>query len=65
MATTRGYMLQELDRANVNIEMALTHLARVIAAYEKYHPEISEQVRTCGDALVTVAETIKSIHDSI
>lgn len=65
MATQRGYYREELERSVANIEMALTHLTRVIEAYEKAHPEISQKVAECGEGLVVIAEVIGSIHDAI
>lgn len=65
MATKRGYYKEELDRSIANLEMALTHLTRVMEAYSEAHPDISEQVAKCGEALVIIAETIASINKSI
>lgn len=65
MATQRGYYKEELRRSIDNIEMALTHLARVVAAYQEAHPDIAKSVRECGDALVTVGEVITKIEERI
>ena len=65
MATERGYYKEELDRSIHNLEMALTHLSRVMEAYEKPHPEIATQVTECGEAIVLIAETIGKINESI
>ena len=65
MATQRGYYRAELERSIDNIEMALTHLYRVMEAYQAAHPEISEQVGMMGNALVEIATAIKTLHDSI
>ncbi len=65
MATARGYYREELQRAIDNLEMALTHLARVVDAYKEAHPEISDKVLECGNGLVMIAEIIRSIHESI
>lgn len=65
MATQRGYMRSELLRAIENITMALTHLARIVDAYKVHHPEVSQYAQNIGDALVTIAENIQSLHDSI
>lgn len=65
MATKRGYYRGEMLRAIDNIEMALTHITRVIDAYKDPHPEVSETAKQCGDALVMVAETILKLHESV
>ncbi len=65
MATRRGYYREELERAVANIEMSLTHLARVIEAYEPQHPEVSANVLEIGNALTTLAELIQAVHDQI
>lgn len=65
MASKRGYYKEELRRSIDNIEMALTHLTRVIEAYNKDHPEISNPVSECGNALVLVGETLGKIEESI
>ena len=65
MATQRGYYREELERAIANIEMSLTHLARLIEAYSQPHPEVSEKLLECGNALTMVAEVIQSVHDEI
>jgi hypothetical protein len=65
MATKRGYYLEELTRSVDNIEMSLTHLARVIDAYKDPHPEISQAVAECGNVLVKVAENILKIKEAI
>lgn len=65
MATKRGYYREELQRSKDNLEMSLTHLYRVIEAYQEAHPEISEQVGMIGNAIVEIAEAIQQLHDSI
>ncbi len=65
MATARGYYKEELRRSIDNIEMALTHLARMIDAYKEHHPEMSEKIKECGDGLVMIAEIIRSVEESI
>ncbi len=65
MATKRGYYKEELRRAVDNIEMSLTHLDRLVKAYGEAHPDISEMVKACGDALVMVAENLNKINESI
>lgn len=65
MATERGYYRSELLRAIENIEMSLTHLSRVVGAYEKDHKDVSDMVLSIGNALVHLAELIKSVHDTI
>lgn len=65
MATQRGYYKEELKRSVDNIEMALTHLDRVINAYKEAHPEISDLVQACGDALVMVADNLNKINETI
>lgn len=65
MATQRGYYREELERAIDNVEMALTHLSRVVEAYAKPHPPISRMALEIGNALVTMAELIKKLHDEI
>lgn len=65
MATKRGYYKEELNRAVDNLEMALTHLARLVEAYGPYHPEIAEQVRLIGNAIVEIATAIKTVQESI
>lgn len=65
MATKRGYYREELERAVDNLEMALTHLSRVVAAYAAAHPDISAQVKMAGDAIVEIALVLKKIHDTI
>ncbi len=65
MATARGYYKEELDRSIANLEMALTHLARVIDAYKEHHPDIAEKIKECGDGLVMIAEIIRSVNESI
>lgn len=65
MATKRGYYRAELERSIDNIEMALTHLARVVDAYKEHYPDISSKVEELGNALVTIAELIRSVHDAI
>ena len=65
MASARGYYKEEMKRSIDNIEMALTHLARVIEAYRKAHPEISEKIKECGDGLVMIAEIIRSIEETV
>lgn len=65
MATMRGYYREELERAVNNLEMALTHLARVIEAYKTDHPDISANVQMIGDAVAQLADLIKAIHDEI
>lgn len=65
MATQRGYYREELERSVNNVEMALTHLVRVGAAYSEAHPEVTEKVNEVCEALATIGEIIQSIHDSI
>ncbi len=65
MATRRGYYRGELLRAVENITMALTHLTRIVEAYEKDYPEISHHVQEIGDAMVAIADLIKALHDTI
>ncbi len=65
MATKRGYYREELERAVDNLEMALTHLSRIIDAYKDAHPEIAQTVFMTGEGLVTAAEVLKKIHDQI
>lgn len=65
MATKRGYYREELERSVDNIEMSLTHLARVIEAYEQDHKDISDIIRQAGNALVEVANVIQRVHDQI
>lgn len=65
MATQRGYYKEELVRSVSNIEMALTHLTRVISAYAEPHPEIAEPIAQIGDLLVMAAETIAKINETI
>lgn len=65
MATKRGYYREEMLRAIDNIEMALTHLSRIIEAFAPQHPEIASQVKELGDAMVEIAEILKAIHDKI
>ncbi len=65
MATKRGYYREELERAISNIEMALTHLVRVIEAYQGPHPEIAEQVLSAGEGLEMAGEIIKKVHEQI
>lgn len=65
MASARGYYKEEMKRAIDNLEMALTHLARVVEAYQAPHPEISEKIRECGDGLVMIAEIIRSVEESV
>lgn len=65
MATMRGYYLEEFDRATNNLEMCLTHLARIVEAYKEAHPEVSNPVKECGDAIVIIAETLIKIKETI
>ena len=65
MATQRGYFKEELDRSVANIEMALTHLSRVIEAYSEAHPDIALKIAECGEGLVTIAEVIHSVNEAI
>lgn len=65
MATKRGYYREELRRSMDNLEMALTHLARFVQAYEKDYPEIARTVQAAGDVIVKVAETLTEVHDAI
>ncbi len=65
MATKRGYYREELRRSIDNIEMALTHLARFIEAYDKQHPEYSNMIKEAGNTLVKTAEFISEVHDVI
>lgn len=65
MATKRGYYREELERSIDNIEMALTHLARVIEAYQKDHKDISDIIAQSGNALVEIASVIQKVHDQI
>lgn len=65
MATKRGYYRGELERSIDNIEMSLTHLARVVDAYQLNYPDIAKQVRTLGDTLVRIAELIAQVRDAI
>lgn len=65
MATKRGYYRAELERAIDNIEMALTHLSRVVEAYGKDHKDISDMILSIGNGLVQLAELLKQVHDSI
>lgn len=65
MATMRGYYKEELARSINNIEMALLHLTRLVDAYNKDHPDISEALSECGDALVIIAETIAKVRETI
>lgn len=65
MATQRGYYREELERAIANLEMCLTHLDRVIKAYEKDHPDIAALVREVGNGAAALADLIQTIHDQI
>lgn len=65
MATKRGYYLEEIDRAISNLEMALTHIARVVEAYKEAHPDISDAAKSCGDGIVVIGETLQQIHEMI
>lgn len=65
MASARGYYKEEMNRSIDNIEMALTHLARVVEAYQQAHPEIAEKIKECGDGLVMIAEIIRSVEESV
>ncbi len=65
MATKRGYYREEMLRAIANIEMALTHLSRIIEAFTPQHPEIASQIKELGDALVGIAEILGAIRDRI
>lgn len=65
MATKRGYYRAELLRAIDNIEMALTHITRIIEAYEKDHKDVSQMATQIGQMLVTVGELVQRLHDSI
>jgi hypothetical protein len=65
MATKRGYYREELERAVDNLEMCLTHLARVVTAYDKDHPEISVTVKNVGDVIVEAASVLNKVHESI
>jgi hypothetical protein len=65
MATRRGYYRAEMKRAVANIEMALTHLVRLIEPYSQAHPEISSAIEDICSALVAIGEAIEKVHDSI
>ena len=65
MATQRGYYREEMERAIANLEMALTHLSRVVAAYQEAHPEVSDPIKACGDGIVAIAEVIQQIHETV
>lgn len=65
MATKRGYYREELLRAKENIEWSLTHLARLVDAYSEPHPEIAVQVTEIGNMLVSIADLIQKLHDSL
>lgn len=65
MATERGYYREEMLRAVNNIEMALTHLTRLVIAYEKDHPDISNQIKQVCEGLVMCGEVVTQIHDQI
>lgn len=65
MATKRGYYREELERAVDNLEMALTHIARVVTAYQEAHPEVSQVAESAGNAIVEVAIVLKKLHESI
>lgn len=65
MATRRGYFLEELQRAKENLEWSLTHLARIVEAYQEPHPEIANQATEIGNAIVMIADAIQKLHDSI
>lgn len=65
MATSRGYYLQELRRAKVNVDMIYRHLDRVLEAYSQDHPDIAVAAGAIMDALVLIEDTIDKIIDSI
>ncbi len=65
MATERGYYRAEMERAINNIEMALTHIARIVEAYRMAHPDISSQANEIGEALVLIGDAIQALHDSV
>jgi hypothetical protein len=65
MATKRGYYRSELLRSIKNIEMALTHLLRVVEAYSGPHPEVAIQAGQIGQSLAMIAELIQQLHDDI
>lgn len=65
MATRRGYFREELERSKENLEWSLTHLARVVEAYQEHHPEIAQQATDIGNAIVMIADAIQKLHDSI
>jgi len=65
MATMRGYYRSELLRAINNIEMALTHLVRLVLAYAEAHPDIASQLDDVCEGLNLAITVIRKIHDSI
>lgn len=65
MATKRGYYREEIRRTIDNLEMGLTHLARLVDAYKDPHPELAEAFKQVGDALVLCAETLQKLHDTV
>ncbi len=65
MATMRGYYRAELLRAITNIEMALTHMVRIVAAYADQHPEIANQAAEICEGLEIAGRAIQALHDSI
>lgn len=64
MATKRGYYREELIRSVDNIDMCLTHLARVVVEYQTAHPEISDKITQVALALIEIQKIITAIHDS-
>ena len=65
MATQRGYYREEMERAANNINMALTHLVRVVEAYAEAHPEVSQAITAAGDGLVVARDVILQVREAI
>jgi hypothetical protein len=56
---------RELERVISNLEWALTHLARVVDAYEQDHPDISQAAETIGHGIAIAADATQKLNERI
>lgn len=64
-ANIRQTAKRELDRARNNLDMAMTHIARVAETYKEQHPEISEPLELMGGTLVACQDVLYGVNEKI
>lgn len=65
MATKRGYIRQELKRANNNLDKVLLHFGNLKPLFDDEYPKVSESIVLLGVTVANLQQVLEEMYNSI